>query len=118
MERSLEAAVSAGEWGYAVVKALFVGINLAYVLGGAVGAVLYVRRLALTPVLHLLLVPLYLSVLHMLLFATGRYQIPAIPALIVFFAYLIVCRRSGAGRERQAGARLPITERAHAGSNT
>ncbi len=89
MDESLTRALGTGEWGYAAAKTVLLGINLAYVIGGAVGAVLFARGRAEGPVLHLLAFPVYLSLMHMLLFATPRYHIPAVPALIVFLAYLL-----------------------------
>lgn len=89
MEQSLGAAVAAREWSYAALKAAFVGVNLVYVLGGIAGAVFCIRRVGASAALPVLAFPLYIAVLHSLLFATPRYHIPAMPALIVLFAAVV-----------------------------
>ncbi len=99
-ERSTAAAAAAGEWGYVAIKMVFLGWNLIYVIGGFAGAVVFVRRVKLEPVLHLVAFVVYLSLLHMALFATPRYQLPAMPVLTIFLAYLMTVAAPGA-----AGAR-------------
>lgn len=103
LERSLAAAVAAHAWGYAAVKSLFVGINLAYVVGGVAGAVVCLRHGGMRWGLHLVAFVVYLSLMHSLLFATARYHLPAIPILIVLFAFLIASW-AGAPRRAVAGA--------------
>ena len=60
-----------------------------YLIGGIAGAVVFLRRAGLSPVLHLVAFLAYLSLLHMALFATQRYHIPAAPVLTVLFAYVV-----------------------------
>jgi hypothetical protein len=88
MERSVGAVVSARAWGYALLKSVFVAINFVYVLGGFAGAFLYVRRFGLRAGSHLVAFIGYLSVVHSLHFSAPRYQIPAMPILIIFLAYV------------------------------
>lgn len=110
LERSVAAAAAAREWGYVAVKLLFVGVNAVFVLGGAVGAIVYARRLGLRTVLHLVAFVGYLSIMHSLLFATPRYHIPAIPALIVFLAYLVCCVGEARTIRQPATGTAPATE--------
>jgi dolichyl-phosphate-mannose-protein mannosyltransferase len=88
MERSLAAAVTARDWGYAAVKSAFVAVNLVYVLGGFAGMAVYLRRFGLRGCGHLAAFIAYLSILHSLHVSSPRYQIPAMPILIIFLAYL------------------------------
>lgn len=109
-ERSIATAAQARDWGYVAIKGVFVGWNLAYVIGGFAGAILFVRRMGLKPVLHLLGFVLYLSLMHMALFATPRYQIPAIPVLTIFFAYLLTQIGAWLAAERQELFTTPAKE--------
>lgn len=88
MERSLAAAVTARDWGYAAIKGVFVAVNLLYVLGGIAGMAVYLRRFGLRGCGHLAAFIAYLSILHSLHVSSPRYQIPAMPILIIFLAYL------------------------------
>lgn len=89
MEGSLGAAVAAREWGYAALKAALAAVNYLYVLGGFAGALLYIRRYGFRAGGHFVAFLGYLSVVHSLHFSTPRYQIPALPILTIFLAYVL-----------------------------
>ena len=89
MARSTAAAVEARDWGYVALKLSFVGLHYTFVLGGLAGLVLCVRRARLYPLMPLVAFPAYISVLHMILFATPRYHVPTLPILIIFLSGLV-----------------------------
>lgn len=107
MVESLSVAATTHAWGYVLVKLLFINLQYAYVLGGFAGLALYLWRFGPGSVTPLLAVLVYLSIVHMLLFATPRYNLPAMPVLIVFLAHAVVTlrrRREAAPEMRTAGA--------------
>ncbi|MDP6581900.1 MAG: glycosyltransferase family 39 protein [Vicinamibacterales bacterium] len=86
LKRPLLPALTTGDWGYSVVKLTLLGISYTYVFGGFLGALWVVSRAGFAPVAHLIAFPAYLSILHMILYSSPRYHIPAAPVLIVFFS--------------------------------
>jgi hypothetical protein len=89
MARSTAAGVEAREWGYVALKLSFISLHYTFVLGGLAGLVVCVRRVGLHPVMPLVTFPAYISVLHMILFATPRYNVPTLPILIIFLSGLL-----------------------------
>lgn len=87
LKRSLASGVATRDWDYVAVKSLFVGLNFVYLVGGIIGAVLCLKRGGARWGLHLIAFGVYLSILHSLLFATPRYHLPAMPLMIVLFAF-------------------------------
>jgi 4-amino-4-deoxy-L-arabinose transferase-like glycosyltransferase len=98
--RSTAAAIAAGNWAYVAMKAAFVGWNFLYLIGGMAGAVLFARRQGILPILHFVAFVAYLSFVHTALFATLRYQLPAIPALTILLAYFLTSDFTAGLRQR------------------
>jgi hypothetical protein len=86
LKRPLLPALTTGDWGYSVVKLTLLGISYTFVFGGFLGALWVVSRAGFAPVAHLIAFPVYFSILHMILYSSPRYHIPAAPVLIVFFS--------------------------------
>ena len=84
--RPLGPALQSGDWSYALLKLLLLAVSYAYVFGGFIGAGWVMLRAGVAPVVHLVAFLVYFSILHMILFSTPRYHIPAAPVLAVFAA--------------------------------
>ena len=89
LEKSLLENLAEHRYGIVVTKLLFVIINMVYLIGGVVGCLLLCRKAGAQYMLHFVVLFVYISVIHTLVFATPRYHVPLIPIFTLCLAYLV-----------------------------
>ncbi|MBI5570926.1 MAG: glycosyltransferase family 39 protein [Desulfomonile tiedjei] len=110
LEKPLAQSLAEGGYGIAAAKLIFLIVNMAYLVGGAIGCVLLCRKAGAGYFLHFLALFAYLSVIHTLVFAAPRYHLPLIPIFTICLAYLV---HSYGGRRQTVAAVEPPTLVSH-----